>query len=67
MGLCEHCEWAILCPSFGDIKCMKRQIRITEPSKIQTCEFHKKSKKLNTDCNCNVCQERGGGDFYDCE
>lgn len=55
--LCETCNNAILCESWGDYRCSKMKARLPQPNGIAECELYKKGNPQK-ECRCKTCEER---------
>lgn len=55
---CALCEHSRFCPTWGEYKCMKHDIRKYDLSEV--CEDYKEDyKKEEKTCRCETCEERG--------
>ena len=58
MANCKDCKHSILCPSWGELKCLKLGKRIYDPKKsVKTCT-HYSDGKNDTACQCDTCQQQ---------
>lgn len=63
MGMCINCKHVIFCPTFGEIKCTRRQIRIKEPGRERCCALYEgTTDTMRADCQCENCLVRGVDD-----
>lgn len=53
---------AILCPSWGEYKCLKRKEWIHDTDEGVSCELYSKGTPSD-DCHCELCEERGEIDY----
>lgn len=55
---CANCAHSRFCPTWGEYKCMKHEIRKYDPTVI--CEDYQEDlKKEEKPCGCETCVERG--------
>lgn len=57
MQTCENCDYGILCPTWGEWKCAKKQRRVQYPSDLNCADF-KKREGLMKPCQCESCLSR---------
>ena len=60
---CMDCKWSIYCYSFGEYKCLVKELRIYEPeNEAIGCPDFKKERKNDEapKCRCKTCLSRSG-------
>ena len=58
MSICANCDHSILCPSWGEYKCEKKQQRVKLSKKA--CEdFKPYTKRKDKKCHCFTCMAEG--------
>ena len=55
--LCMTCTNSIMCPTWGDVKCLARKQRIHGYKKLVECKYYKKRDKgfKEQPCQCDDC------------
>lgn len=54
---CKDCAHSIFCETWGEVKCMKHELRKYDPTDI--CEDYTEDlNKEEKSCHCETCEER---------